>query len=272
MTYKNQHSQRGFTLIEMGIVVTIIALIIGGILTAKTLIRSAQVNTVVTDIARYTQAINDFRDKYNALPGDFSGATALWGTDPSGCPNITNTAPHTTTCDGDGDGRIGVHQASSNFQENFRAWQHLANAGMVSGSYSGVAQNDGGGGLSDVGTVGVDFPASQVPGAGFLPLTYNISPSSVWPDLYPTGTYGNGFSFGNFSNAATSTTFLTAAEALVIDSKIDDGLPATGKVLAPLPGNAENAAPNCAITVGGIVQYNSTQSGFICNIFFRNMF
>ena len=138
----NQRS--GFTLIEMAIVLTIIALIIGGILVGRNLIRAAQLNSVITDVGRYKQAVTDFHDKYLALPGDFAGATALWGSPSGGCPNGARAAGDlvTATCDGNGDGLISSfnisHGGGPQEFEGIHAWQHLSNAGMIDGQYDGI--------------------------------------------------------------------------------------------------------------------------------------
>src|SRR4051812_42899143 len=117
----------GFTLVEIAVVMAIVALLAGGVIVGQSMIRASQVRSVVSDLTRYSQAVQNFRDKYNSLPGDFSGATALWGVESGACPNGTGTPPQ--TCDGNGNGNI------DNYQESLRAWQHLANSGFIDGSY-----------------------------------------------------------------------------------------------------------------------------------------
>lgn len=45
----------------------------------QSLIRAAELRSVPTDAARYLTAINSFRDKYFALPGDMANAVKFWG-------------------------------------------------------------------------------------------------------------------------------------------------------------------------------------------------
>ena len=62
--------RHGFTLIEMAIVIIIIGLIVGGIMVGQTLISAATVRAQATQIEKYHQAVNTFREKYGYLPGD----------------------------------------------------------------------------------------------------------------------------------------------------------------------------------------------------------
>ena len=62
--------KRGFTLIEMSIVLVIIGLIVGGILVGQNLIRAAEVRATVSQVEKYQAAVATFREKFGALPGD----------------------------------------------------------------------------------------------------------------------------------------------------------------------------------------------------------
>src|SRR3954469_15654947 len=68
--------QRGFTLIEMSIVLVIIGLIIGGILKGEELIESARQKNVISQIDALKAGTTTFVDRFKSLPGDYSGATA----------------------------------------------------------------------------------------------------------------------------------------------------------------------------------------------------
>ncbi len=69
-------AERGFTLIELSIVLVIIGLIIGGVLMGQDLIRAASERKVVSEIEQINTAVQTFRLKYNALPGDADATTA----------------------------------------------------------------------------------------------------------------------------------------------------------------------------------------------------
>jgi prepilin-type N-terminal cleavage/methylation domain-containing protein len=72
-----EHTKRGFTLIELSIVLVVIGLIIGGIIIGQTLIQSAQIRRQTTEFGKWYAAVNTYRIKYNALPGDDANAVAL---------------------------------------------------------------------------------------------------------------------------------------------------------------------------------------------------
>ena len=66
--------QRGFTLVEMGMVLAIIGFILAGILGGQSLIRSARVNDVVAIVEDLRTASALFKQRFNYLPGDFPAA------------------------------------------------------------------------------------------------------------------------------------------------------------------------------------------------------
>lgn len=216
-----------FSLVELSIVLVILGLLTGGILSGQSLIRAAEIRSVSTDIARYTTALHTFRDKYRALPGDMRNAVRFWGaqagattdgTD-STCTALTAAATGTATCNGNGDGMIGLHGASTD-HERFRIWQHLANAGLVEGTYSGVR----GSSSTDDPDIGTNVPASKISNAGFY-LHYR----SVHPDFF-AGNYGHFFTIGGDTNNWTLGPFVKAEEMWNIDTKLDDGRPQYGNI------------------------------------------
>ena len=60
----------GFTLIELSIVLVIIGLIVGGIVAGKDMIRAAELRALLSQKDKFTSAVNIFKGKYNAVPGD----------------------------------------------------------------------------------------------------------------------------------------------------------------------------------------------------------
>ncbi len=75
-SYKNQ---KGFTLIEIVIVLIIIGLLIGGVLQGQSMIRNARVKRLVTDVDGLRAAVLTYQDRYNMLPGDENSTTAPTG-------------------------------------------------------------------------------------------------------------------------------------------------------------------------------------------------
>jgi prepilin-type N-terminal cleavage/methylation domain-containing protein len=273
---KTATAMGGFTLLEMSIVIGIIALIISGILAGQSMMRSSQLQSVIGEVARYKQAMGDFRDKYHALPGDFTGATALWGSAdgviPSDAACETTIGTGTQTCDGNGDGYISWQSGGAgnvaHQYESFRAWQHLANAGMLDGNYSGVN-----GPISVFDSQpGINVPASKLPAAGYnvTELLYNQAIFGGNGTNYFPVNYQHFLQFGfraTTINGGTLGPVLTTSEALMLDSKMDDGLPGSGNVLTWQKG--ATVSPNCATSTNpATARYDMTQSGFQCSLLF----
>ena len=72
----HSREQQGFTLIELSIVLVIIGLIVGGILVGQDLIKAAEIRATVAQVEKYNAAVNTFRTKFNAIPGDISATQA----------------------------------------------------------------------------------------------------------------------------------------------------------------------------------------------------
>ncbi len=261
--------REGFTLLELSMVLMIIALIIGGILVGTNLSRVGQLQSAMKDAERFQQAILDFRDKYQSLPGDMYNAESFWGTDPGGCPNTaSNTVPKTATCNGTGIGTIGGCEsgttcaAPTNSYEWFRAWQHLANAGMIEGSYAGTSWPFG---PSQVlAALGTDVPKSAIKGGGYSLRYFKDSAGDA---NYYAGGYGHIIEFGYLDPGHWPTDvsypILTPTEAANIDNKMDDGGPASGKVMAQPPSSSNT--PNCTTNTA---QYNVSYGEYACSLIF----
>lgn len=132
---------KAFSLIELSIVLVILGLLVGGVLSGQALIRASELRSVATQHSQFLTATNSFKDKYSGLPGDIRNATRMWGAvaAPASCATTASTGM--ATCNGDGDDQIKYVNSGTTSEENFRFWQHLANAGLISGSFSGT---DGG--------------------------------------------------------------------------------------------------------------------------------
>ena len=85
--------QRGFTLVEIAIVLVIIGLLIGGVLRGQELLNSARINSIASQQSSIQTAYYGFIDRYKTVPGDLSGVQAL----------LVNglTAPASVSGDGD---------------------------------------------------------------------------------------------------------------------------------------------------------------------------
>lgn len=229
-------SQSGFSLVELSIVLVILGLLVGGVLTGQSLIRAAELRAVSTEYSRWVTATQTFRDKYFALPGDMPNATAFWGSMSSGtCPNATG-GTGTQTCNGNGDGIIGLAGGAGRSGENLLYWQHLANAGIIEGRFTGVS---GPNNSSDT-IIGVNVPSLKGNAMVGWSLHMWIPSGHSW---MPNNLPANKFFLGRDDPIEwTYGRWLKPEEAWGIDTKIDDGKPLRGVVQASFDSGCTAAA------------------------------
>lgn len=275
-----EQSQRGFTLIELSIVLVIIGLIVGGVLVGQDLIRAAGERATVTQVERFNQAVNTFFGKYGALPGDLNEQVAKqFGFTPRG------------QYAGQGDGNGVLEGASYDIPNNNYGWiegvgetsmfwvdlttANGLNVNLVDGSFSTASPTANPPGNVTGSALNDYFPSAKIGGGNSF---------YVYSNTYSSG--GNSINYFGLSAVTTiasslngcvwcigSNPGLTVKQAYDIDKKIDDGLPGTGTVLAQYldavsfggtgPGDAPNAATasstTCYDTTSG--NYSVTQNG-----------
>ncbi len=190
--------ERGFTLVELSIVLVIIGLLIGAVLKGQELIDSARLKSQMTQLQSYKTAGSIFRDRYNAVPGDFNGAITRFGAATPGGFAIAN---------GDGDGLIETNGGGTAEDEQF--WAHLVATDMLTGL--------GG----DQFILGEMLPAGKVGGA--------VNAVSVAAN----GNTANWLRLGTPTNAGDSTgALMEPADAAELDTQFDDGTADSGDIQA----------------------------------------
>lgn len=190
--------QKGFTLIEISIVLLIIALLTGAVLQGSEMIRSAELRSMITKVEEHKSAISQFQELYEALPGDMTNATDYWS----------------ASANGDGDTTIDIETSN----EPFRALEQLYLAELIEGSYNGAW----GSGFAIGSNIG-ELSRSGV---------------SIYAKCCSTTDYARTLDFNNHINIFTvysdDDDFRAGAvspiEAQNIDDKIDDGIPDFGFV------------------------------------------
>jgi len=115
--------QQGFTLIEIAIVLVIIGLLLGGVLKGQELITSARVRNLISMQDGTKAAVFGFLDRYRALPGDYSQASA----------NINNVA---AGANGNNNGQVRSIVAGDVIDEHIASWDHLSKSGFINGNYT----------------------------------------------------------------------------------------------------------------------------------------
>ena len=256
-----------FSLIEISIVLVIIGLLTGGIMAGQSLIRASQLRGVVSEFNAYHTAVLTFKQKYFALPGDMNNATDFWGAahpDPITCRTSVGTG--TQTCNGNGSGLIADAEPNE-YGENFMFWQHLANAGLISGNYTGIA---GPGGDEDSNYD--NSPVSKVDEVLWY-IEYFSDKLGSWEEF--DGTYGNGFLLGRIDPGwKPDGKFLNPKEAWNIDKKIDDGIPAIGRVRpedrVDCTVKANDSPQTSAAGDAALLdsKYNLQEDDIVCTLYF----
>lgn len=211
--------QHGFSLVEIAIVLTIIALLVGSVLTGKNMIRSSAVQSTVARVQEYRGAIDKFTDRFIELPGDFSSASTYW----------------TGAYDGNGDSHVGGGLDTScagDYEEQWAAFEHMGKAELIEGQY-----NTSGGNTPNPG---VNTPATPISGGGYtLRFCGDIQTSTI----YFVGHYGHVIQIGLPTGGGTRAPLFTPEEAGSIDKKLDDSYPGTGAIKAPQKDDADTL--NC---------------------------
>ncbi len=116
--------KKGFTLIELAIVLVIVGLLVGGVLQGQELIKQAQLRKIIRELGSVDLGFNTFRAKYDALPGDIRNPQRFF---PECNEEFYSNNPGIVT-QGNGDGII----TDGGWGERERPcfWLHMANAGV----------------------------------------------------------------------------------------------------------------------------------------------
>jgi prepilin-type N-terminal cleavage/methylation domain-containing protein len=268
-------AKQAFSLVELSIVLVILGLLIGGILTGQSLIRAAELRSVTTDIQKYRASVYSFRDKYLGLPGDLTNAVRFWGAQAGAttdgrdatCAALTTAATGTVTCNGNGDGLIA--DAYVDFctygYERYRLWQHLTNAGMVEGKYTGTqdAATMGGTYPCRSSLIGINVPRSRISNAGFM-ITHFVEPLTE-SNAVNWIIFGGELSMGG-SGLELWGPIIKPEEAWNIDLKMDDGKPFSG-VLRTF--TASWFGYGCAASDAAGVDYNLAATSNQCMLMMK---
>lgn len=268
---RNKTKGNGFTLIELSIVLVIIGLVIGGIMVGKDMIASSSIRAQISQIEEMKTAINTFKVKYGFLPGDmpptqasqlgfftFTGAQAGNGCVAAG------------VAFGNNDGIINFNT------EGYALWSHLGDSKLIRGQYGGTA-----------GSLLVANAAACTVGPGWpiigIPNTYKEA-EDYFPNTKLSPEKGFLYIYGNNYIAPNKTTWILATmkmktnliilydgrgrriwtpyQLYQMDSKMDDGLPASGNVI-------EFDTEDTPCTTSGVtpIQYDlssATSNNIIC--------
>ena len=213
--------QRGFTLIEMSIVLVIIGLIVGGILKGQEVIESARQKNTAAMIDQIKAGHNTFVDRYRSLPGDFDeGQTKI----------------SASVANGDRNGYIGAAAATAvsnaaaigaivgNTGEFYHYFQGMVAAGLFGGGQVG---NSTSASVFSGGSTPSPLPATPWSNTGFT-VTSGVHEGDGSQGTRLQATW---LRLQGTTGAISSTTgALSTAGAYQMDQKFDDGVPMLGRI------------------------------------------
>ena len=206
---------RAFTLIELSIVLVIIGLVVGGIMTGKTLIQQAEIRAAASQLQKFETAYRTFQVKYGCIMGDCANATDFFGTNyvvvASGCPPSGGAGNGNGNGDGFIDQSSGLTSNGTWRCEPIQALKSLSLSGFLPSDMSAPCQ----------ASLLVYFKGINDSCAFFYKNTlwnnYNLPLNAInWANIQSGG-------FSPISGA------LSPVQARLIDEKLDDGNPTNGK-------------------------------------------
>lgn len=190
-----KNSQKGFTLVEIAIVLVIIGLLLGGILKGQEMIVQAKIKNAITDFSGVSAAYFGYQDRYRATPGDDAAADRWTGAFVGSGDRIL-AGTYKETCPA---------AAVALTPESCKWWDHLRRSGFVSGSGPLQPQN------AFNGILGVQTGDGSTPSAAAL---VNAS--------------------GGFTNLIMCSSNLPDKVAIALDVQMDDGIMSAGAVRGQL--------------------------------------
>jgi hypothetical protein len=176
-----QESGRGLyrklSFLEIGLVVVMVGLVMGGVLKGRQLIEISRVNKAVRDMSSIAAAVLSYQDRYGAKPGD-DGPIAILTARGANWAGVT-------AGDNDNGLEVPLNTTFSGVNEGGAFWQHLRAAGFLHGDptvtgHAALPKNPWGGlfgvttGSMAGGLIGTKVCQSQINGAAALTIDQKL--------------------------------------------------------------------------------------------------
>ncbi len=247
-------NEKGFTLVELAIVLVIIGLLVGGVLQGQELIKQAEIRSQIKMLNDIKLGFVAFQAKYDALPGDMKSPERFFPV----CNNAAYGSPG-AVYSGNGDGMITDN-------ENYCVWPHLFHSGLYEAR--GLKQNEfvPGDPPLEINFATISFPYAKWPAKDTIFMYFEHNSVN-----YPVPQLS-----GNLLIATGVSRSISPIVMYEIDSKIDDGKPGSGVLMAdsrsfaPCYDIVHPVAP--ASTIGlpaPAAQYNLNENRGACDLHLR---
>ena len=261
-----------FTLVELSIVLVIIGFITGGILLGKDLIHSAEIRSQVSQLQRFDSAVTTFKLKYGYLPRDISNADAI----AFGLATKNWTGSCACQKGGNEDGIIEDNGYPIVYIQNeaYLFFIHLAKANLITDVSGNLQYPYGDKGCYTNNSnyhqyIGCQYPAAKIGSGGFTATSLANTHLAYFLGMTATDATA---SYNNYTVATGSdgNGVITPADAYALDTKLDDGLPLSGKIMASKYPAAPETRSNYCLTSVANNTYNVTNTNIACNLLIQS--
>lgn len=206
--------KKGFTLVELSIVLVVVGLLIGGILVGQGMVETLKLHKLGQEMIAYRTFAVQFKEKFRRWPGD----------------------DHPACLSSKLNGKIG-HHASTDYvscasNESGQFWLDLVNYGYIKGDYAAVYYPGSYPGRNML----IDYfddaettlhSSTQNPGLIVLYSGYATGTTAPGPSYKLYGIDRNGI---RTSSGWWGIGFTDVYENIIIDKKFDDNHPGTGEI------------------------------------------
>lgn len=223
----NKIKQKGFTLVEIAVVLVIIGLLLGGILKGQELINSARVRNLADQSSSIKAAYYGFIDRYRQVPGDFIAVKA------SQAIGLTVNLPEAGTTDGNG-------RIDNTLNEAAAVWEQLIKSNFLGGGFTPASAK----------------PDSETAYANNAPVNaFNGSLILTRNSGYSNSNYIDRLNLHMGRNIPVNI-------ARELDVKLDDGLPNTGVLRLTIQDGTDTAFDTINFTsqLGGCTTTNTANA------------